>query len=152
MHIHFCLAVSNMSNDLCPFSSPTMSIASCASVCTHTKCFDSPGSFSSPGYPNEDWNFVSMSWLITAPAGQNVTIYFVDFCIENTASCDFDYVILYDGDSASDPRIGDNKYCSINSPWCQETSSNNLLVTFTSDGTNQYKGFSATFYFGGQYE
>ena len=71
----------------------------------------------------------------------------IDFYIES--GCNSGYVILYDGDSASDPRIGIE--CTY-SPGCKETSSNNLLVTFTSYDLYQYRGFSAKFYVGGQYE
>ena len=122
-------------------------------ACEHTACFTSNGKMTSANYPNDYDADTTDSWLITAPAGQNVTIYFVDFIIPNSVSCNVDYVILYDGDSVSDPRIGDNRYCSLNSPGCRETSSNNLLVTLTSsiDGF-QIRGFSAKFYFGGKYE
>ena len=122
-------------------------------ACEHTGCFTSNGNLTSANYPNNYNPNSADSWLITAPAGQTVTIYFVDFYMEySSTSCQFDYVILYDGDSASDPRIGDGKYCGTNSPGCLETYSNNLLVTFTSDHSAQFRGFSAKFYFGGQYE
>ena len=111
-------------------------------------CFTSDGMLTSANYPNDYNSNTADSWLITAPAGQTVAINFVDFFLEEN-DCYSDYVILYDGDSASDPRIGDNKYCDINSPRCQETSSHNLLVNFTSNAVNNYRGFSAKFYVGG---
>ena len=107
----------------------------------------------SPDYPHlYDVDAQGDSWLITAPAGHTVTIDFVDFeipgkVLSNCGVSD-DYVSLYDGNSASDPRIGDDKYC-VNSIGSKETSSNNLLVTFTAN--NAYR-FFARFYVGGQYE
>ena len=117
-------------------------------ACEHTGCFTSDGNLTSANYPIAYYPNTADSWLITAPAEQNVTIYFVDFLIY----CPGDYVSLYDGDSTSNPREGDNRYCGNNSPGCKETSSNNLLVTLTSNGQYQHRGFSAKFYFGGQYE
>ena len=130
-----------MSNDFCPFF-PIMPIASCVYVCTHTECFDSPGSFSSPGYPNEYWNFVFMSWLITAPPGKVITINFNYF---NTQP-DWDYIEIYDGASiSSESQIG--KHSGNTEPGNVTSSSNNLLVTFITGSAIQRDGFSATFAF-----
>ena len=129
-------------------------IASCASICAHTECFNSPGSLSSPNYPNNYWNYVKMSWLITSPKGQVITISFDSrFGTYSTCqpSCECsDYVGIYDGTSTSDTQIG--KYCGTTGPGNITSSSNgNLLVTFTSDASGASLGFSATFYFEGKY-
>ena len=108
-----------------------------------------PGTLSSPNYPNDFYNYLAISWLITAPPDQTVTINFVDFVVDVTSGYNA-YVMLYDGDSHSDTQIGTFRYRP--SPDCQVTSSNNLLVTFTSDHEIAERGFSAKFYFGGQYE
>ena len=81
-----------------------------------------------------------------------MTINFVDFKLHVpiTGECN-DFVMLYDGDSESDTQIGD-QFCYRYSPGCQESSSNDLLVTFTSDYGIANRGLSAKFYFGGQYE
>ena len=121
---------------------------SLAIECKYVDCFVSDGMLTSANYPNDYDSNTADTWLITAPVGQTVSIHFVDFFLENN-DCFSDYVILYDGDSRSDPRIGDTKYCDINSPRCQETSSNNLLVNFTSNSVNNCRGFSAKFYVGG---
>ena len=121
--------------------------ASCASICTHTECFDSPGSFSSPNYPNNYWDYVKMSWLITSPKGQVVTI---NFDSHFHTRCAGDYVWIYNGSSTSDSEIG--KYCGTAGPVGNITSSSNgnLLVIFTSNSRDVSFGFSATFYFEGK--
>ena len=121
-------------------------------ACNHTGCFTSNGNLTSANYPNPYYSNTADSWLITAPEGQKVTLNFVDFSLEEDKHCTKDYVILYDGDSTSDPQIGDDKYCGTNFPSRRQTSSNNLLLTFTSNDKDQARGISAMFYFGGQCE
>ena len=119
-------------------------------ACEHVACFTWDGTLTTWNYPNFIHRTTPRadSWLITAPTGIIVTIHFVDFRLED-AQCLKDYLIIYDGNSVSDPRIGDDKYCHSFSPQCQETSSNNLLVTLTSDTWTFYRGFVAKFYLGG---
>ena len=124
-------------------------------ACEHAGCFTSDGNLTSANYPdNYDPNPYD-SWLITAPEGQTVTIYFVDIALELESSCTQqagDYLFLYDGSSTSDTILG--TLCSRAGSGCLETSSHNLLITFTSDSFVLYaeaRGFFARFYLGGQY-
>ena len=59
-------------------------------------------------------------------------------------------MILNDGASFSDTQLG--QFCGATRPGCKESSSNSLLVKFTSDATDETRGFSAKFYVGGVYE
>ena len=63
---------------LCPYFS-YLSVVPPA--CDHTGCFTSDGNLTSANYPNKYYVNTTDSWLITAPAGQTVAIYFVDFYI-----------------------------------------------------------------------
>ena len=125
-------------------------------ACKYTNCFTSNGSLTSANYPNNFDPITADSWLITAPAGKTVTINFLDFILDGGNNCkptEDDTVTLYYDGSASDPRIGRNEsYCFRESPGCLETTSNYMLVTFTSNNdynNNKFRGFSAKFYLGG---
>ena len=121
-------------------------LGACASICTHTECFDEPGSFSSLKYPTNYPSDLKQSWLITAPQGRVVTLNFdSNFEIDSSAdsSCPNDYVVIYDGAFTTDAEIG--RYCGITGPGLIKSLSYNLLVTFTTDGATQFSGFSATF-------
>ena len=90
---------------------------------------------------------MKMSWLITSPKGQLITINFDSHF--GTRNAD-DYVGIYDGASTSDSEIG--KYYGTAGPVGNITSSSNgnLLVIFTSNSRDTSFGFSATFYFEGK--
>ena len=121
-------------------------IVPCASLCTHTECFDSPGSFSSPGYPNIEvyWTFRDMTWLITAPPGNVINVYVNNFHIGPHFF--LDYMRIYDGASKSSRSI--LYFREIAGPGNVSSSSNNLLVRFHSSWDYiQPAEFSVTFTF-----
>ena len=127
------------------FLFPIMPIASCTSRCTHTECFDSPGSFSSPGYPNDYWNYLFMSWLITAPPGKVITINFTNF--DTQPAKDF-FVICDDAFICDTYRV----YSGNTGPANVTSSSNHLRVVFMTDDRTQRGGFSAKFSFECKYK
>jgi len=87
-------------------------------------------------------NFANCSWAISAPAGKLIWIVFYSF--ETEAS--FDFVKVYDGPSA----LPNNMIWSGDGPRTSNlevyTTGSAALVTFTSDGSIVYEGFTAIAY------
>ncbi len=74
----------------------------------------------------------------SATAGECVVLSFTSFSIENN----WDFLTLYDGPNASSPLIG--QYTGTNSPGTVTATSGCLTVRFTSDGSVNLAGWSAT--------
>ena len=55
-----------------------------------------------------------------------------------------DFVYVYDGGSSSSPLIGQHNGSSL--PPTITSSSNQLFVIFTSDGSNVFSGFAASYH------
>jgi len=77
------------------------------------------------------------SWSLSS--NTMLELVFVNLNTESSA----DYVYVYDGDSTSSPLIGQFSGSSVPAPI--ESSFHNLYVRFTSDGSNQYSGFTALY-------
>ena len=105
------------------------------------------GQFTSPNYPSYYRSNERCSLLIEAPQGHHIYLQFRSFSLESGgANCRYDYVEIYDGNSAWSSRI--TRACGQrqNAP-CEIYSSGRFLyVKFSSDGSVQYPGFSAYFY------
>jgi len=82
-------------------------------------------------------SLMDCSWSLSS--NTKLELVFVSFYTESFA----DYVYVYDGDSTSSPLIGQFSGSSVPAPI--ESSSHNLYVRFTSDGSNQYSGFRALY-------
>ncbi len=76
------------------------------------------------------WNFTS---------NVKLELVFLHFKTDSPA----DYVNVYDGGSPASPLIGTFSGSSLPSPIM--SSSNNLFVTFTTDGSGTSDGFTATY-------
>ena len=63
------------------------------------------------------------------------------FSVEPQRNCGFDYLDIYDGMTASDPKIG--RYCNYYNPLDTVTGTGHvLLLQFHSDGSDRYGGFT----------
>ena len=104
-----------------------------------SEMLSSGGSITSPNYPGNYDNFDSVCWVISPPDGYTVTFSFNEFSTE----LDFDLVRLFDGNSTNSPVLlsasGDKLPTGVTS------SSNSMLVVFTSDFHNVFKGFEAIY-------
>jgi hypothetical protein len=69
-----------------------------------------------------------------------VILTFTDFCIESS----FDYVTIYDGDSASSYEIARITGCNV-APATYASSQCNMFIRFTSDYNVVFRGFNATY-------
>uniref|UniRef100_A0A8B9TNN9 CUB domain containing protein 2 n=1 Tax=Anas platyrhynchos TaxID=8839 RepID=A0A8B9TNN9_ANAPL len=89
------------------------------------------GEITSPRYPESYPNDAECRWSIGMEGGQG---------------CGFDYVALFDGPTASAPRLG--RYCGSARPPRTVSSTQHLLVLFKSDFNIVGRGFKAHFYSG----
>ena len=112
----------------------TASYSSC-SVLTSTG-----GSISST---NPEWmtynNWDSICWLIRQPAGRVASLTFSYLDTE----FGYDYVRVFDGHSANSPQLLSASGNSVQS--AVTSSSNEMLVVFTSDNSWVFKGFQANY-------
>ncbi|XP_076436087.1 cubilin-like isoform X2 [Babylonia areolata] len=104
---------------------------------------DLNGTVLSPGFPGNYRNNQDCVYIITAPAGYQVTLTFTDFNLEASKNCSYDYMEIRDG-YASSPTIG--RYCSMSLPGPKRTSKNQMWIRFFSDWSITSGGFRATFH------
>nr|VZI31655.1 unnamed protein product [Spirometra erinaceieuropaei] len=101
------------------------------------------GTISSPGYPREYPPNAKCTWLIEVPTGFSVVLTFDSFEIEGYGDCQYDYVEVFDGPSASSPVL--RKICGIDVPPTIQSRHNTMAVRFVTDDVYQDKGFTARF-------
>ena len=78
-------------------------------------------------------------WALSASSDATLEMVFRKLATEESR----DIIHVYDGESRSSPLIG--SYSGSSVPDAVNSSSNQLLVTFTSDTSNESSGFVATF-------
>ncbi|KAF4095682.1 cubilin isoform X1 [Onychostoma macrolepis] len=100
------------------------------------------GTFSYPTNPGTgDYDHqVSCAWVIRTDPSKILRITFPFFDIENSASCNFDFLQVHDGESASAFMIG--KYCGTAAPAELFSSHNSLYFWFRSDHSVSGRGFT----------
>ncbi|KAJ7383305.1 hypothetical protein OS493_029271 [Desmophyllum pertusum] len=101
------------------------------------------GNFTSPNYPGCYPISTYWTWLIEAPIGQYIRLHFKSFHLEGKASCPWDYVEIFDGNSLSSSRM--IKACGQMAPWELFSSGRFLFVRFYSDAIVRRPGFFATY-------
>ena len=77
-------------------------------------------------------------------ANQRIKLQIQDFALESHGSCDFDVVEVYDGSSTSAPKLASLCGTGYNGHEIQ-SSGNQMLIKFKSDGSVTAKGFSITY-------
>ncbi|XP_037612385.1 cubilin [Sebastes umbrosus] len=100
------------------------------------------GSFSYPNTPGHDEydHLVSCNWRIRVDPNKIVRITFPFFHLESSTNCNYDFLQIHDGDSASAHMIG--RYCGQNNPQELFSSHNALYFWFRSDHTISADGFT----------
>ncbi|XP_076456132.1 uncharacterized protein LOC143290510 isoform X2 [Babylonia areolata] len=124
-----------------------ISVLLCVVLCHHTEACGwnttaLQGTIQSPNFPGNYSNDQDCVYIITAPAGYQVTLTFTDFDLEPHGNCLYDYVEIRDGDETS-PRLG--RYCNTSLPMPERTFGNQMWIRFFSDTSNTRGGFRATF-------
>lgn len=102
------------------------------------------GQIQSPNYPDDYQSNKMCVWKISVEDGFNVGLSFQSFEVERHDSCAYDYVEVRDGGSESSPLLG--RFCGFDKPNDIKSSSNQLWLKFTSDGSVNKAGFAANFF------
>lgn len=103
------------------------------------------GVLTSPEYPNNYPNNVECRWVIRAAGPATVKLVFVDFQVEGSAECTYDYVAVL---GAPGPARG-HHYCGGSRPPTLVSRGYELQVVFKSDFNIGGRGFKA-YYFSGR--
>ncbi|XP_060679965.1 CUB and sushi domain-containing protein 3 [Hemiscyllium ocellatum] len=110
--------------------SPPVCIAPCGGNLT-----SSSGFILSPNYPHPYPHGKECDWTITVNNDYIISLTFISFTMEPN----YDFLYIYDGPDSNSPLIGsflDNKL-----PERIESSSNNMHLSFRSDGSVSFSGF-----------
>ncbi|GCC19449.1 hypothetical protein chiPu_0000001, partial [Chiloscyllium punctatum] len=110
--------------------SPPVCIAPCGGNLT-----SSSGFILSPNYPHPYPHGKECDWTITVNKDYIISLTFISFTMEPN----YDFLYIYDGPDSNSPLIGsflDNKL-----PERIESSSNNMHLSFRSDGSVSFSGF-----------
>ncbi|CAC5355813.1 unnamed protein product [Mytilus coruscus] len=100
----------------------------------------SSGVISSPNYPSSYTNNLRYKYFVRVQAGQRIAMTFSRIDTE----AKFDYVQVFDGSKLSDRLL--LKYAGFSSSSITvQSTSNTMLMLFTSDGSNTASGFTATY-------
>lgn len=104
------------------------------------KVFYSHAKYGDTNYPNNE----KCQWNIKASPGSNVSLEFSKFDLEDgKEGCRYDVVELYDGIKEKSKLLG--AYCDAKIPQKTVTSSDTLIMVFTTDSTVAWKGFTAEY-------
>ncbi|XP_043273312.1 cubilin-like [Venturia canescens] len=97
------------------------------------------GTITSPGFPSSYGYRQLCDWKIQLPKGERLRLTWTSFELETHGYCAFDYVKVFAGPDTSSPIVG--TYCGKTLPGSVTIDSNEVLIVFKSDGSNEYKGF-----------
>lgn len=103
------------------------------------------GVLTSPEYPNNYPNNVECHWVIRAVGSATIKLVFVDFQVEGSEECTYDYVAVLGGPG---PARG-HHYCGSSRPSNLVSLGHELQVVFKSDFNIGGRGFKA-YYFSGR--
>ncbi|KAL9985410.1 hypothetical protein ACROYT_G007815 [Oculina patagonica] len=114
------------------------------------KILTEEGSFHSPEYPNNYPMDAECRWMLKIPEELKnvkpfIKLTFEAFQLEYHSSCAYDRLTIFDGAEGNHTMMG--KFCGSDIPPPLFSSSDQMVVMFTSDFSMAYKGFNATFEF-----
>ncbi|XP_037693302.1 cubilin [Choloepus didactylus] len=102
------------------------------------------GTFTSPNYPNPNPHGRACEWRVVVPEGQRVTLTFTHLRLPAHPSCDVEHMEVFNGLRSSSPQL--EKLCSsVNVSDRVESSGNTMRVTYFTDGSRPYGGFTASY-------
>ncbi|XP_069034949.1 discoidin, CUB and LCCL domain-containing protein 2 [Lepisosteus oculatus] len=109
--------------------------------CGYTVLGPNSGTLSSIKYPHTYPNHTVCEWEIHVSQGKKVHFKFGDFDIEDSDSCHFNYLRIYNGIGPTRTEIG--KYCGLGMQWDQliESTGNEVTVQFMSGMHRSGRGF-----------
>ncbi|XP_013879229.1 cubilin [Austrofundulus limnaeus] len=133
IHVNFKSDVFMTGNGL----SFTFQIASCSR--TYEQEY---GYLKSPGWPDVYPHNMDCIIILKAPQNNSISFFFNNFDLESHVNCDFDYLEVRNGSTASSPLIG--RFCGSTLPSPIFPRSNLLYLRFKSDFSFSRDGFDAT--------
>ncbi|CAL1576609.1 unnamed protein product [Knipowitschia caucasica] len=133
VHVHFKSDAYMTGNGL----SFTYQIAGCSR--TYEQQY---GHLKTPGWPDIYPHNMDCTIILRAPPNHTISFFFNSFNMESHSSCNFDYVEVRNGSSASAPLLG--KFCGSTLPSPVFPQSNQLYLRLKSDYSNALDGFEAT--------
>ncbi|XP_012062648.1 PREDICTED: cubilin [Atta cephalotes] len=96
----------------------------------------------SPNYPNIPPTYSECVWKATAPAGERLTIHFLDrFDLSQSENCEREYVEVRDGGTDGSQLMG--TFCKDIAPSSMSTNGNMIYVHFYTDVPEPKNGFKA---------
>ncbi|CAB3397182.1 unnamed protein product [Caenorhabditis bovis] len=98
-----------------------------------------PGQITSPNYPNLYPNYLECLYHLTTDGGYRIRL---DFDEVQTERC-CDIIVVHDGPELSSPEMGRLSGSIPAHTKIFQSTSNSMLVTFTTDSSGQAKGFRA---------
>ncbi|XP_041372182.1 cubilin-like [Gigantopelta aegis] len=103
------------------------------------------GTIVSKNYPQNYPHNTDCQWLITVAQNQLIVLTFVDFDVESTRTCRFDYVGVYDGPDSTSPELVKHCGTALPSPSIYRSTSNQLYIRMRTDVSVSAKGFKANY-------
>ncbi|XP_059488336.1 cubilin-like isoform X2 [Neocloeon triangulifer] len=103
--------------------------------------YTASGMIQSPNYPRSYAIDLDCIYLIQVESGQQISLNFTTFELENSSDCSFDYVEIRNGPSGTSPLIG--TYCGSTKPPVIPSHTNFLWIRFHTDNSLTAKGFRA---------
>ncbi|XP_017555843.2 cubilin [Pygocentrus nattereri] len=100
------------------------------------------GYLKSPGWPAVYPHEVDCIIVLRAPQNSSISLFFDSFDVESHPSCNFDFLEIRNGSTASAPLLG--KYCGSTLPSPIFPRSNELYLRFQSDFSAARNGFEIT--------
>uniref|UniRef100_A0A673JSX5 CUB domain-containing protein n=1 Tax=Sinocyclocheilus rhinocerous TaxID=307959 RepID=A0A673JSX5_9TELE len=131
-------------SSLMKFAIFTLQLSSCilAAECCSRVYEQEYGYLKSPGWPDIYPHSLECSVVLQAPQNSAISLFFTRFDVENHPSCNFDYLEVRNGSTATSPLLG--KYCGSTLPNPVFPGSNQLFLYFKSDFTTARNGFEIT--------
>uniref|UniRef100_A0A8C0FEB1 Cubilin n=1 Tax=Bubo bubo TaxID=30461 RepID=A0A8C0FEB1_BUBBB len=108
--------------------------------CTGKK---TPSFLFSPGWPMNYRNFADCVWLIRAP-GSTVELNILALDIESHSSCNYDKLIIQDGDTSLSPVLA--TLCGREPPGPVRSTGEAMFIHFMSDASVTGAGFNASYH------
>ena len=120
----------------------TTTTSSAATTSTSGSCCS--GCLCSPNYPSDYDNNLNNEYVMTAPAGQTVTVTFNTFALETATTCNYDSVQIFEGSGTTGTLLL-NKTCGTPTtmPGPVTSTSNTATLLLTSDSSVTASGFEA---------
>ncbi|KAM9307657.1 cubilin [Gastrophryne carolinensis] len=119
---------------------PTITPGACGGV---LRTGDTPFFLFSPGWPNDYLSGLTCTWVIRSPES-TVELNLLTVDIEAHSSCNYDKLVIRDGDNILAPEL--TTVCGREIPGPIRSSGDSMFLYFTSDRSGSGRGFNASYH------